>query len=54
MAESDETTPDSTSTASYQTRDEAEESFLALVRALRTIRTASDRPGRAKPAPPAA
>jgi hypothetical protein len=54
MTESDETTPDGTSTASYQTRDEAEESFLALVRALRAIRTANDRPARVTPVPPAA
>ena len=51
MAETCESTPDKTSAAAYQTPDEAEESFLALVRALRAIRAANDRPARATPPP---
>ena len=62
MTESTRSTPDNTSAAPYQTPDEAEESFLALVRALRAIRSAGaarNRParghaGRNQPAPPAA
>jgi hypothetical protein len=62
MTESYKITADSASAASYQTPDEAEESFLALVRALRAIRSAGaarNRPARGhadrdQPAPPAA